>query len=98
MYSSSLFDFARSVGEEAKLLGEVGTASELLCVLEYLRQRRFRFVPCSSCLVSRRWSLIRASVHSREIQIADNITSIFPDCNPPDPTGFKQITGILVVP
>ncbi|ORY88390.1 hypothetical protein BCR35DRAFT_312898 [Leucosporidium creatinivorum] len=64
-----------SVGDEAKLLGEVGTASELLCILEYLREKRFR-----------------------EIQLADEITSIFPDCIPPDPSGFKQIAGILVVP
>jgi hypothetical protein len=34
-----LFD---SVGGEAKLLGEVGTASELLSVLEYLREKSFR--------------------------------------------------------
>lgn len=33
-----------SVGGEAKLLGEVGTASELLCVLAYLREKSYRCV------------------------------------------------------
>ncbi|KAM0790365.1 hypothetical protein ACM66B_003248 [Microbotryomycetes sp. NB124-2] len=64
-----------SVGEEAKILGDVSNAQELLAVLEYLRAQAFT-----------------------TIQMTQEIAVDFPDCRAPDPNGFQQIAGLLLIP
>ncbi|KAK4047467.1 hypothetical protein OIV83_005379 [Microbotryomycetes sp. JL201] len=64
-----------SVGEEAKILGDVSNAQELLAVLEYLRAQAFT-----------------------TIQMSQEISVDFPDCRAPDPSGFQQIAGLLLIP
>lgn len=85
--------FPRRVGEEAKILGEVGNATELLSVLEYLREARYTYARHAHLPPSRLTHRAR-----RSIQMSAEISTIFPSCHPPDPSGFKQVSGILVIP
>ncbi|KAK4046723.1 hypothetical protein OIO90_006454 [Microbotryomycetes sp. JL221] len=64
-----------NVGEEAKIMGDVPNAQELLAVLEYLRAQAFT-----------------------TIQMSQEISNDFPDCRAPDPNGFQQIAGLLLIP
>lgn len=82
-----------SIGEEAKILGDVGNSQELLVVLEYLRAQSFTCVPYSHIICT---SILTRARSVSDLRGSQDINFDFPDIDLAG--GFKIIAGLLYVP